>query len=627
MLLCVLFLIQLGACGAKSSTTSPEATASGTASSPIQAEEQPLIQMLSDLPLAQITESQQLEGTVYVTTMEHERLYAIDEYGHSEILHDDYCTDFAHVGDTVIAGFDNGDIYRFDLSKHTKKLLASLENSTYNILPFDGGFVFCVSSIVETEYFIYDNKTETYFGFAANENLYNLCLIGRKLYASLFDIETNQPAIAVYSVDTGERVALITGLGDIGEIYTQDGKLYYNLPAAENACTWYELNLTQYTTDIPEHYEKYPVEASNSILYRGKDHILVYDNNYLSESFTIGFVGQQGVVETQISLNSDAWLMGTDLVDGKLLLKIGCMLVDDELSDVGKYYTKCTWYVFDTDNEEMSELTVNGRYGSLFKDGDFPIIDTSTARKPLSSSIYLALCEEHGSEGAKPLCSKTHGAWLNIADRKADVGLLSYPTNEEQEYLAEQGVSVQMKLYGGDGLVFIGNKACGVTDISVDQIYAIYRGEITNWKELGGVDAPIRVLYRNDQSGSQRIFESMLWKDTEKPNFHQLGFAEMDTMSSIVGECLYNPYTIGYSIMTYLSNIDRNEELLCFSVNGMEANQKNIENNNYPFSTQGYVVIRSDEAEDSPARRLFNWFGSPLADDLLRTEGIYPLHS
>lgn len=43
-----------------------------------------------------------------------------------------------------------------------------------------------------------------------------------------------------------------------------------------------------------------------------------------------------------------------------------------------------------------------------------------------------------------------------------------------------------MKLYGGDGLVFIGNSACGVTDLTLDQVRAIFRGEITNWSELGG---------------------------------------------------------------------------------------------------------------------------------------------
>ena len=182
-----------------------------------------------------------------------------------------------------------------------------------------------------------------------------------------------------------------------------------------------------------------------------------------------------------------------------------------------------------------------------------------------------------------------------------------------------------MKLYGGDGLVFIGNKACGVDDLSLDQVRAIYRGEITNWKELGGVDHKINVLYRDDQSGSQRLFERMLWKDEPVPDFEALGCERLDDMSTIVSMCLYDPYAIGYSIMTYLNDVFGNEDLLAFSLNGYSATPENVASKNYPLGTQGYVVIRADEPEGSPARRLFDFFGSPLSDVILTRNGVTPL--
>ena len=206
------------------------------------------------------------------------------------------------------------------------------------------------------------------------------------------------------------------------------------------------------------------------------------------------------------------------------------------------------------------------------------------------------------------------------------MALLAAPTQEEQDYLNERGVSVEMKLYGGDGLVFIGNKACGVEDLSLDQVRAIYRGEITNWAQLGGADHEIRVLYRDDQSGSQRLFERMVWKDEPVPDFEALGCERLDDMSTIVSMCLYDPYAIGYSIMTYLNDVYGNEDLLAFSLEGYEATPENVAAKNYPLGTQGYVVIRADEPEGSPARRLFDWFGSPLSDVILTRNGVTPLH-
>lgn len=96
-------------------------------------------------------------------------------------------------------------------------------------------------------------------------------------------------------------------------------------------------------------------------------------------------------------------------------------------------------------------------------------------------------------------------------------------------------------------------------------------------------------------------------------------------MNTLVSACLDDPYAIGYSIMTYLNDVYSNEALLAFSLNGYSATPENVRTGDYSLGTKGYVVIRSDETEDSPARRLYNWFGSPLSDTFLTSCGITPL--
>ena len=110
------------------------------------------------------------------------------------------------------------------------------------------------------------------------------------------------------------------------------------------------------------------------------------------------------------------------------------------------------------------------------------MIDSSTARKPLTAThCYRFFCLDTGYGGAEPLCSTTHGAWLNIADKKADIALLAAPTDEEKAYLAERGVEVEMKLYGGDGLVFIGEqRMLGNHRPDARSGTRHFRGEITN---------------------------------------------------------------------------------------------------------------------------------------------------
>ena len=275
----------------------------------------------------------------------------------------------------------------------------------------------------------------------------------------------------------------------------------------------------------------------------------------------------------------------------------------------------------------VTPIDTAGELGKMFVAGDFPVIDSSTARKPVTADLYSLFVANFGYEGTKPICSTTHGAWLNIADRKADIALLAAPTKEEMDYLNQRGVSIEMKLYGGDGLVFIGNSQNPVQSLTHEQIIGIYQGKIKKWSEVGGPDVPITVYYRDDQSGSQRLFEKMVFKGLELPNYEDLGFWYMDEMSTIVDIVMDDPYAIGYSIMTYLDDVYNNEALKIFAVDGVVPSVDTVKDSSYPYHTQGFVVIRSDEPADSPARRLYNWFGTPISDEILIANGITPLHA
>ena len=334
-------------------------------------------------------------------------------------------------------------------------------------------------------------------------------------------------------------------------------------------------------------------------------------------SITDLMLGKDGGYFTVEALPSDRWLVMHTYYDS--------WSDPDSNGEYENFVYRLEYYLMDADGA-ITEIDATGELGQMFADGDFPVIDSSTARKPVTTDLYNVFVANHGHEGAKPICSTTHGAWLNIADRKADLALLAAPTKEEMDYLNQRGVGIEMKLYGGDGLVFIGNSKNPVKDLTREQIIAIYQGKIKNWSEVGGPDQPISVYYRDDQSGSQRLFEKMVFKGLELPEYEKLGFGYMDEMSTIVDIVMDEPYAIGYSIMTYLDDVYENENLMVFAVDGVKPSVDTVKDGSYPYHTQGYVVIRSDEPAGSPARRLFDWFGSPVCDEMLIACGVTPLH-
>ena len=249
----------------------------------------------------------------------------------------------------------------------------------------------------------------------------------------------------------------------------------------------------------------------------------------------------------------------------------------------------------------------------------FPLLDSSTARIPITAALYDLFVRQYKLTGPEPICSKTHQAWLNLADGTVDLILCIAPTDEEKDYLYEKGVDVEMRLYGCDGLVFLGNRDNPVKNLTQEQIKGIYRGEIVNWSELGGPDQKINAYYRSDQSGSQRFFESLVWKDEEIPDFGSLDMHMEDEMFDITETVIHDPFAIGFNIMSYVDWVFDDSRLKLFSVDGVMPGTETLADASYAYITQAFVIINADEPEDSPTRWLFNWFGCDISRDLIAT--------
>ncbi len=553
-------------------------------------------------------------GPGWFLTAEYSRLYFAPLDGSAPRLVVDGSTVYTERwGKWLYAAFEDGSVRRVGLDSGVVEELLPAGGRTYReLIPYDGGFIGAYYSMREgAGYDLYREGSRTPTELFRDEPSLMCCTVGKYIYSRRYDGENGSRLGAfdpeslelLWEVPVDSSVELKRDEEGILCFVPNSGKLF-RLDEDAHALVPVEIPLGKDDCDLR-------ISSGGSYLVQGN-----WNDDYY---YFINADGRRRMDESM-----PEYFSVMDVTEGKALLKYRSS--GESAAGESTWYTVDGYKLLDLKSGELSDFPFRGQYGALFADGDFPVLDSSTARKPVTSEIYAFFCESTGAGGTVPLCSTTHGAWLNIADGAADVALLAAPTQEEQDYLAQRGVTVEMKLYGGDGLVFIGNRACGVENMSLEQVRAIYRGEITNWAMLGGADHAIRVLYRDDQSGSQRLFERMLWKDEPVPDFEALGFERLDEMSTIVSECLYDPYAIGYSIMTYLRDVYSSEDLLTFSLDGYAATPENIAARNYPLGTQGYVVIRSDEPENSPARRLFNFFGSPLSDVILTNNGVTPLH-
>jgi phosphate transport system substrate-binding protein len=84
---------------------------------------------------------------------------------------------------------------------------------------------------------------------------------------------------------------------------------------------------------------------------------------------------------------------------------------------------------------------------------------------------------------------------------------------KEKEQASANGIQVAEKQTGKTALAVVTNVKNPVSELSMEQLRKIFAGEITNWKDVGGIDEPIRVTIRAvPETGAGVLFQQVVLK-------------------------------------------------------------------------------------------------------------------
>ncbi|MCK8826526.1 PstS family phosphate ABC transporter substrate-binding protein [Natroniella acetigena] len=121
-------------------------------------------------------------------------------------------------------------------------------------------------------------------------------------------------------------------------------------------------------------------------------------------------------------------------------------------------------------------------------------------------NIGQALAEAFMEQSEHEISVTGGGSGTGVAaliNNEVDIANVSRDmTDSEVEQAAANGVDVYRGVIAMDGLAVVVNENNPVQDLTFDEIGAIYRGEITNWAELGGPDMEISLYGRQSNSGT-----------------------------------------------------------------------------------------------------------------------------
>ena len=274
---------------------------------------------------------------------------------------------------------------------------------------------------------------------------------------------------------------------------------------------------------------------------------------------------------------------------------------------------------------ENTGSTENKQESFKFTTENYPKMGGSIAKLPLGEAVtatVLGIDRDTASSMIKFEGSTTDN-YVALVDGTFDI-LIAYEMSEEAKaYCEEKNTELEMTAIGTDALVFICSLENKVENLTDSQIREIYKGSITNWKDVGGEDHPIIAYQRNKDSGSQTLFDKIINLGDElmdAPEETRIG--SMIGLLEAVADYDNSKDALGYTVYYYLTNMEK-EKLATsklLSVDGTAPTNDSIAKGEYPYTNDFYVVIRKDAKEDSPERILYNWIKSEQGKELAKRE-------
>lgn len=208
-------------------------------------------------------------------------------------------------------------------------------------------------------------------------------------------------------------------------------------------------------------------------------------------------------------------------------------------------------------------------------------IESSDAMRTINEALQSRFAGQFASTDLKVDYTSSDQAVKAVIDRETDLAAIGRPLTDKEAQAGLKKVSLarhKIALVIGPENPFSGS-------LTVEQFAKIFRGEITNWSQVGGPDAPIKLVDRPDSSDTRQAFRAYpIFKAA--PFEVGIGATRLneDTTAAMVAELGKNG--LGYAISDQVLNNP--------AVKIVPMHDTLPDDPRYPFSQALGYVYRSD---------------------------------
>ncbi len=204
----------------------------------------------------------------------------------------------------------------------------------------------------------------------------------------------------------------------------------------------------------------------------------------------------------------------------------------------------------------------------------------------------------------------------SLLDGNCDIANSSREMKEEEIKLASsKNIRVKEIAVAYDMIVPVLHPSNPVSNLSLDQLKAIYDGSITDWKQVGGKPGRVVVISRDTSSGTYEIWEKIVMKKADVRRDALLQ-ASNGAIVSVISE---NPLAIGYIGYGYI-----NETVKPCKVNSVDGTIENGKSGQFPISRKLYMYVDENRLS-AEAKNFIDFLLAKEGQKLVKETGFIPL--
>lgn len=254
-------------------------------------------------------------------------------------------------------------------------------------------------------------------------------------------------------------------------------------------------------------------------------------------------------------------------------------------------------------------LACSGCFGPKTKGGQSAqeniTVAGSTSVQPLAEELAQAFSKKNPGKKVYVQGGGSSAGIQGVKTGAADIG-----TSSRELKSTEKGPKEY--IIARDAIAVIVNPANTVGKLTMDQVRKIFTGEITNWQQVGGANAPIRAFTREEGSGTRGAFQEIVMKESKFAN----NLLVQNSTGAIKQGVISDKNAVGY---ISLGAVD--QKVKAVSVDGIVPSKATAQNGTYKI-VRPFLFLSQEKPKKKLTSEFISYVLSPEGQKIVAKEFI-----